>query len=200
MKIQFGTITSVEDACYTFLFGCVVFAISFFNIHHQSQFADAEESILRLRGLNITHISPLLYCDLPYDDCLCPVLLNKSDNSEMCITDIELVGSRILPLVSFFLQICLVRKLFSLNADHRCVVIYAIWIVSIFTCIGMTICIYWSSCYHISITFTLLLTGSILWFLSLYNMAVSSEGIPSSGNKIADVHSLGRNRKSNRAW
>jgi hypothetical protein len=202
MKIQFRTNTSLKDACYTFLFSCVVYAISFFNTHLQSLFGNAEESILSSRGLNVKHISPLLYCELPYDDCLCTVLLNKSDNSEKCFTDIQLMGSRILPIVSFFLQIYLVRKLISLNSNHCRVIIYTLSIVSIFTCIGMTICIFWSSCYHVSITFTLLLTSSILWILSFYNMLVSEERFRSCShcNKIAADHSSKRNNNPNRAW
>jgi hypothetical protein len=202
MRIQFGPITNLDDACCTFLFGSVVFAITCFNTHLHSLFGDAEVSILRSRGLNVTRISPILYCDLPYDDCLCPVLLNKSNISENCIAYYQLVSSRILPLVSFFLQIYLVRKLFSLNADHRRVVIYALWIISIFTCIGMRICIYWSSCYQLYITLTLYLTYGILWVLCAHNIGVNMERLPSfsHGNKVAGIHSLGRNNESNKAW
>jgi len=202
MKIQFRTYSTLKHLGYIFGFSCIVYAISCFNTYLLRHFGETEKSILDSRGLNVTHFTALLYCELPYDDCLCPVLLNKSDNSEKCITYVQLIGSRILTLVSFILQIYLVRKLFSLNSDCSRVFIYALSIVSIFTFIGMTISIYWSSCYHVSITYTLLLTGTSLWLLSFYSLSSTADCLPTSshGNQTVVIHISGKINNRNRAW
>jgi hypothetical protein len=198
MKIKYGTTLTSYHMLRAFFLGCVVFAIVWFNLSLQNLLGESQESILRSRGLNVTHTSTILYCDLPYDDCLCSVLLNKSDTSQNCITYVQLVESRILPLVSFFLQIFLVRELFSLSADRHRVFIYALWIASIFTFIGMTICIYWSSCYHVYITVTMYWTGASLCFLSVYNVLVNGDRVPfsSNPNQIIIAH---RSEKNNNA-
>jgi hypothetical protein len=183
MKIQFGTPLTSNHLFGTFVFGCVIFAINFFNLHLQSLLAESEESIINSRGLNVTHISPLLYCDLPYDDCLCSVLSNKSHTSEKCITYVQLVGTHILPFISFFSQICLIRELFSLSGDHRRVIIYALWIVSIFIYVGMTIGIYWSACYHLYITIALYWTGGSLCLLSCHNLKVGIDRMNSISSR-----------------
>jgi hypothetical protein len=203
MKIHFGTPLTDYHTTGAFLWGCAIFAIGWFNSHLQVSFGEAEESVLRSRGLNVTtHTAPMFYCDLPYDDCRCLVLLNKSENSEKCITDIQLVGSRILPLVSFFLQIFLVRELFPFSADCPRVISCALWTTSLLIFIGMTISIYWSSCYHAHITFTLLSTGVVLCCLSLLNLMVNDQRTSDSshGNRIVPVHRSERNHNASRAW
>jgi len=183
MKIQFGTPLTPKHIFGSVLLGFIILAIICFNLYLQNVLAESEESILHSRGLNMTHISPFLYCELPYDDCLCSILSNKSHISEKCITRIQLVGSRVLPFISFFLQICLVRELFSLSGDHRHVIIYALWIVSVFIFVGMTIGIHWSACYHVYITAALYSTGSSLWFLSLHNLLVNEDHTRSTSNR-----------------
>jgi len=150
----------------------------------------------------VTYSSSLFYCDLSYDDCLSPVLLNKSDTSKKCITNVQLVVSRILPLISFLLQIFLVRELFSLSGDHHHVVIYALWIASMIIFIGMIVTIYLSSFYHDYITIMLYWTGSLLILLSFHNMITGVERLPSSshGNKIVVIHRSKRNHNLTRAW
>jgi len=201
MKIHYGTILTTYYVFGAMLLGCVVFAIGCFNMYLQRLLGESEESILHSRGLNVTRGSEILYCFLPYDDCLCSVLSNKSNASENCITYDQLVGSRILPLVSFFLQIFLVRELFSLSGDHRIVAIFVLWIASILTFLGMIISIFWSSCYQAHISFTLFVTGEVWCGLSFHNMLYNAERIPSSrDNKIVPVYGSKRNDKVSRAW
>jgi hypothetical protein len=92
-----------------------------------------------------------------YEKCLCSVLLNKTKNSEKCITGIELQCSRFFPLLSFLLQICIAREHFTLSGDFNRRVIYIPWIASFFIFIGLVIGIYWDSCYHERICLALLL-------------------------------------------
>jgi membrane protein implicated in regulation of membrane protease activity len=183
MKIQFGTAMNTHSIVTTFFLGFFVFAINWFNSSLLASFGESEKSILHSRKLNSTHKPDILYCDLSYDDCLCSVLLNKSNTSANCIAYDELLVSRILPLISFFLQIFLVRELFSLITDRCRAIIYVLWIASIFTLISMTISIYWSSCYHVYITFILFLTSGLLLFLSLHNLLVNADRQRSSSNR-----------------
>jgi hypothetical protein len=202
MKIQFGTPLTTCHISRAFALGCVILAIISFNLYLQNLLAESEKSILHSRGLNVTHISPFLYCDLPYDDCLCSILSNKSHSSEKCITHIQLVGSRILPFISFFLQICLVRELFSLSGDHRRVIIYALWIVPLFIFVGMIIGIYWSACYHVYITTALYSIGGPLWFLSLLNLLITEDRMRSTSNRNQVIvhHRSETTHNESRSW
>jgi hypothetical protein len=184
-----------------FYVGCFLFAISYFNAYLHSLFGEVERSILHSRGLNVSKIPIIFYCDLPYDDCLCSVFLNSSNTSENCITDFQLVSSRILPLVSFLLQIFLVRELFSLSTDRRRIIICALWIASIFIFISMTISIHWSSCSHVYITSVLLLTCSLIWFLTIHNALVNGDRIPSSNrDRVVVTYRPENTTNPNKAW
>jgi hypothetical protein len=112
--------------------------------------------------------------------------------------------SRILPSISFFLQIYLVQRVFSLNLDCHRAFIYALYILSIFTFTSMIISIFWSSCYHGFITYGLLVTGGLLSVLSCYNfIRHDDERILTSsprGNKVVAVHTSGTNNKLKSAW
>lgn len=110
------------------------------------------------------------YCNLPFNDCLCSVISNKSDTSDKCITYAALVGSRILPMISFFLQIILVREIFSFSTDCPRIVIFTLWITSIFAFIGIPISIYWNDCFQVYITIILMFTGMLLSTLGIYIM------------------------------
>jgi hypothetical protein len=202
MKIQFGTPLTSNHLYGTFFFGCVIVAIIWFNLHLQSLLAKSEKSIIKSRGLNVTHISSLLYCDLPYDDCLCSVLSNKSNISEKCITYVQLEGSRILPFISFFAQICLIRELFSLSGNYRRVIIYVLWIVSILIFVGIKIGIYWSACYHVYITAALYLTGASLCLLSFHNLTVGTDRMDSisNHNQVIVPHRSEATNNESRSW
>jgi hypothetical protein len=182
MKIQFGTATSTSHTMIAIALGCIVFAISGVNVFIQTFLGESEKLILHSRGLKLAPTSEMLYCDLPYDDCLCSVLLKKFNTSENCITYEHLVVSRLLPLFSFFLQVYLVHVLFSLRVDRPRVIIYTLWMISIFIFIGMTISIYWSSCYHAYITLVLFSTGGLLFYLSLHNILYIVKDKHSSSN------------------
>jgi hypothetical protein len=202
MKIQFCTYPTKDHAVCIFGFGCLVFAIGCFNAYLLNLFGEIEKSVILSRGLNVTRTAPFFYCELPYDDCLCSVLLNKSENSKQCIIYVQLMGSRILPSISFFLQIYLVQKVFSLNSDCHRVFIYALHILSIFTSTSMIIVIFRSSCYHGFITYGLLLTGWLLFVLSCYNVVRHERRVLTSrphSNIVVAVHISWRNGNPNRA-
>ena len=200
IKIQVGTPTSSSHPLIPIALGCIVLAISWVNVFIQTFLGQSEKLILESRGLKLTPTSEMLYCDLPYDDCLCSVLLRKFNTSENCITYEHLVGSRLLPLFSFFLQVYLGRVLFSLSVDRPRVIIYTLWMVSIFIFIGMTISIYWSSCYHAYITLVLFLTGGLLFCFSLHNILyIVKDKHPSSSHKeIIITYKSEKNNNANK--
>jgi hypothetical protein len=202
MKIQFGTALTTHHIAGVTLSSCLVFAIGWFNGQLINRFSESQVSILRARGLNVTYKSPLFSCGLPYDDYLCSILLNKSYTSEKCITNVQLLVSRILLLISFIFQIFLIRELFSFSGDHRRVIIYTLWIVSIFIFVIMTIYIYWSSCFHAYINLILFLTGGSLCFLSMHNLLVNIDRMPSSSsnhNQAIITHRSEETDNENRA-
>ena len=44
--------------------------------------------------------------------------------------------------------------------------------ISLLTCIGITMTIHWSSCYHSYITYIIFTTGIALWLLTMHNAIV----------------------------
>jgi hypothetical protein len=150
----------------------------------------------------MTH-SPAVFCrDLRYDEGLCPVLSNKTHTSEECIINDDLELSRIYSLISFLLQIFLVWEFFSLSGNHRCIIVYTLWIVAILTFIGMTISIYWNRCYHPYISLTLFLTGGTLCYLSFHNVIVDSDRMNSISNRnqVTIPHRSETTNNENRCW
>jgi hypothetical protein len=201
MKIHFGNALTDQHIVGAVLLGCTLYGIGWFNMELISLLDESEESILHSRGLNVTRVSIVFNCYFPYDNCLCSNLSKKTNTSETCVTYNQLVGSRILPLISFFLQICLARQLFSLSGDYRHVIIFVLWIACIFTFIGMIISISWSSCYQAYISYTLFGTAGILFFLSFHNFMTITDGIRSSHDtKIVPVYGSKRNDKVSIGW
>jgi hypothetical protein len=202
MKIQFGTPMTTAHVMGTITCSCVCFTLCSLNSYLQFTFGHSENAILHSRRLNVTHVPTLFCCHLRYDDCLCPVLSNKTHTSEKCITSDDLAPRRIYSLISFLLQIFLVWEFFSLSGNYRCVIICTLWIVAIFTFIGMTISIYWNSCYHPYILPPLLFTGGLLFFLSFHNMVVGSDRARSISNRnqVIVPHRSETTNNESRSW
>jgi hypothetical protein len=201
IKIRYDTTLTEYQISRAVLLACVVVAITWLNLYLQNLVGESQESIVHSRKLNVTHITPFFYCDLPSDDCLCSVLSNISDTSEKCVTNVQIVTNRIIPLISFVLQILLVRELFSLNTDHRRVIIHTLWIASIIIFIVMTITIYLSSCYHVYTIITLYFTGGSLCILSCHNMVTDIQRMDPmlNRNTIGTVHKLEKTNHAGRS-
>jgi hypothetical protein len=183
MKIRFGTNTTTYHLFRPFLFGCILYANSWFQSDLQNLLGGCQKSIAHSRGLNVTRLPPLLTCGFSNEYCLCPVLLNTSNSSEKCITNVQLVASRILPLITYVLNILIVQELFSVSGDYRHVIIYTLWGTSIFIFTGITISIYWSSCSQAYITTIQAIIGTLLLApLSVYNLVNGIE----NQNSVSD--------------
>jgi hypothetical protein len=191
MKIRYGTNPTDYYTSRAFILGCVLCSLFVYQSVLQNLLGECQESLAHSRGLNITKFSRVLYCEFPSEYCLCPVSLNTSNSSEKCVTNVQLMVSRTLPLFSYFLHIILVRELFSLSGNHRRFIIYVLWVISIFIFTGITISIYWSSCSQAYIPLIQGFTGGLLAFLSVHNLLTSLEhqNSPSNHNRTDVVHS-----------
>ena len=202
IKIRFGTNPTNYYMFRALIFGCVLYSIFWYEASLQTLLGECQESIGHARGLNKTNIPRVLYCGFPNEDCLCPVSLNTSNSLEKCVSNFELVGSRILPLVSYFLHIILIRELFSLTGNRRRFIIYTLWTISIFIFTCITISIYWSSCFQAYINGIQSLTAGLLAFLSLHNLLTGSERQNSRANhnRTAIVHPSERINREKTFW
>ena len=92
--------------------------------------------------------------------------------------------------------------LFSFIGDQRYLVIYASWILSIFIFIGITISIYWCSCYHTYISYIIFVTASLLWSLSIRNVMIAHGCFVSRSNRtqVAVVSKLETDTKESKPW
>jgi hypothetical protein len=202
MKIRYGTNPTDYYTSRAFILGCVLYSIFWYESSLQYLFGECQESIAQSRGLNVTKIPTVLYCEFPNEYCLCPVSLNTSNSSETCITNVQLVVSRTLPLFSYFLHIILVRELFSLSGNHRRFIIYVLWVISIFIFTGITISIYWSSCSQVYLTGIQGFTAGLLTFLSFHNFinGLEYQDSRSNHNRADIVHSSERINREKTLW
>ena len=191
---------------WLFLLGALVFFNALLGAYLHIIFGIVEKSILPSRSITVTNSPNIFFCDLPYTICLCSHSTEKTSILNDCINHVQLVISRISPLLSHLIQIFLIQKLFSLHGDRRRVIVCALWIASLFTFIGITICIHWSSCYHSYISYTICVIGTfcgywqctISWwfvdmcFLSLtiiqLSLFLSQKQIIKAGNLYKSSH------------
>jgi hypothetical protein len=202
MRIKYGTPLTSRHAWRACYLGFLVYIVIISNGNLQSFIGEAEKSILESRNTTLTQRLPFLYCNLPFNDCLCSVVSNKSDTSDKCITYAVLVGSRILPMISFFLQIVLVRDIFSFSTDCPRIVIFTLWITSIFAFIGIPISIYWNDCFQVYITLILMFTGMLLSALGIYNVIIvhSYHVANLNRNQAVVVENSEKDNKGEKSW
>lgn len=170
IKVQYGTINS-DNACRALIFsyaGCAAVIISWFMVHPSS---NCTEPTVPSRISNLTSTpSDKPYCYLSFEKCLCSNLSNKINSSYNCVTDVELECSHMLTLLSFVLQICLIRELFTLNADYKCKLLRIIWTILFYTFVGLVIAIYSNNCYHNYITLFFYITCLLLLFFQVHDL------------------------------
>jgi hypothetical protein len=202
MKIRFGT-TTPDGWCRPMLFFFSGLAVLVLSIVLLQPSNECHKSSVHSQMSNLTSsIDDNTFRRLHYEKCLCSVLSNKTENSENCITDIELQCSRILPLVSFVLQICLLRAVFTLSADFNRKLIYIAWIAALFTFIGLAIGIYWSSCYQFYITVVLIWPRLPLGLLAVHDMTLATIHDEALRDEIfyTRLYRSERNRNEVKSW
>lgn len=202
MRMKYGTPLTSSHACKAFLLGFFLYNVILTNLNLQKFIGDSEKSILQSRNTTLTQRPTIFYCNIPFNDCLCSVISNKSDTSVECITYAVLVGSRILPKFSFFLQILLTREIFSFSTDCPRIVIFTLWITSIFAFIGISISIYWNDCFQAYIAIIVSFTGVVLSALGMYNMKIYLAHYDANlnRNQVAVVEKSEKDNKGEKSW
>jgi hypothetical protein len=174
MKIKFGTTpNNATRAAFVGLTLLIICHVCFTRIYDILD--NAHEALLQSSMSNLTSIKIRLPCDIPYDNCRCSVQLAKNVFLKDCLTDDFLLRSRIFPLVSFILQVCLIRDLFTFSGKYTHFVIYILWTTAVFIFVIISNGIYGSSCFHRRAMLLLQCTGGILFILSIHDLIRQNE-------------------------
>lgn len=116
IKFQFGKNGYADQR--VLILTLIVTSTSLMMIHLLNLFQNSRESIFSSFKPDETFSSMFLQCSIPYDGCRCSVLSNRTDNSIKCITDVEAMTGHVLPLVSYALQLYLIREFFSFKGSY----------------------------------------------------------------------------------
>ncbi|CAF2079882.1 unnamed protein product [Rotaria magnacalcarata] len=180
MQIKFGTTSS--NGIRSGLFASILFGFAYFTLEFQNLLDNSHGSILRSPMFNATSFKIGFFCGIPYDDCRCSVQSERNEHFEYCLTDNFLLGSRILPLVSFVIQIWVIRDLFSFSGQYVSFLVYVLWITSVFLFGIIANGIYQNSCFHRYINGFFCCTDIIMFSLVSYDVAISKDINRSSCN------------------
>lgn len=127
---------------------------------------------------NITNVNNLVLCKIPFDECRCSVLSNKSDKSIKCITDTQAMAGHILPLLLYVLQLYFIYKLVSITGKYSYILTDIFWIIVLFIFVVIAIDVQGSSCLHlytdIVVSFTGYLVGCFVLLLWAYSFSPDS--------------------------
>ncbi len=131
-------------------------------------YRNSRESLFPLPSRNITHISDQDRCDIPYDNCRCSVISNKSNESIKCITDIAAMAGHLLPLVSYALQIYGISTLFSFTGYYSQLLTDIFWIIALFVFVIIAIAVHGSSCLHYYTSLIIAVDGMLMTFFLVF--------------------------------
>ena len=121
------------------LYGIILLSVAGIQCRHLFILRGIQKSIFMHREGNMTDVSADMYINIPYEDCRCNVV-----SIESCLTDMRLKYTRILPLISFTLEIYILKDILSLKYYRRCFRnLY--WISSTFLFFCLLVFIYRSS-------------------------------------------------------
>ena len=183
MKVKFG-VSSNRSKAFNAVYAFVSPAVALFwcTFHMQLTLDDSHEALMRSSTSNVPSTWLGLFCGTPYDECLCSVQSTKNISLDGCVTDHFLLGSRICPLLSFILQIWLIRELFTITGKHSRFLVKSLWICAVFTFTVIANGIYRSSCFHRGISFFIYPAGGILFLLVVHDMRNNRFIVRSSSN------------------
>jgi hypothetical protein len=162
MKIKFGTTDSDEPRAL--LVGFFMVVVGFACRYLQLFRSWSHHAIVDSRLPNRTSNKLIIPCGFSYADYSCSVLSITPNISQHCLNDAGITGVRLLPLLLFVLELCVIHELFSLSDDCIRFFLYAIAIVSV-----ITVFIYHNSCAQFYITEFLFLMCGILFMLTMRN-------------------------------
>jgi hypothetical protein len=160
IKFRFGKNGYADRRAVILTF--IVAFTSLMMMHLENLFQNSRESIFPSSKPDETLSSILLQCTIPYDECRCSVLSNRSDSSIKCITDVEAMTGHVLPLVLYALQLYLIREFFSFKGSYGFIFtdIFRITAFGVFVTIATMA--HGSSCPHFYTCVTICSTGICL--------------------------------------
>ena len=191
MKIKFGVLSSDPNdaAILASAASTLTLLLSSHIIVSQFNLDYAHRTLSQSLMSNWTSSPMRTWCDISYDDCLCSVQLAKNTSLENCLTDRFLLGIRISALLSFILQIFLIRESFTLTDKHSRSVVYSLWTAAVFIFVAIANGVYHSSCFHRRINSFLYVTGMTLFMLVIYDIIKDRDTVrPTSTDYISVNH------------
>ena len=180
MKFQFGANGYTDRR--TFSLAIILFFISIFMVHLRNLFLSSRVSISPSAKSHKILPNVLFQCNTPYDQLRCSVSSNKTNSPMKCIADGEAMIGHILPLVSYALQLYLIREFFSFtgNYNHTLTEPYEVMVFVIFIMIATAVhessCSHFYTCVFISTT-GICLSGFIFYQFFDSNYRYSSRKV-----------------------
>ena len=156
----------------------VVFFLSHASLFLEMNIQASCNPLSSFSSQNMTHVNYLNTCIIPYDDCRCSVLSNKSNESIKCITDTAAIATRLLPLVSYILQIYGISTIFSFMGYYRNLLTDIFWLVALFIFVIIAICVYGSTCLHYYTSLAVALIGLSVGLYFIYLIKLSHKHKP----------------------
>jgi hypothetical protein len=180
MKVRFGTPDNGKSPALAL--GFLAFIIGYACCHFEIRLKWTHELIISSRPSNVTSTIFNLSCGLPYNDYHCSALLKTPNVSNYCLNDAEITSIRVLPLVSFVLQLITIYELFTLVEIRWRFYVHSLGIASALTFGVITLLFYHDSCAPTFTTSILFFTSDMLFILIILDMRAHDERRRAAGN------------------
>lgn len=131
-------------------------------VHFANQVDMCNQSVFSLSLIKILQNSSVLQCPISYDKCLCSVTSNRFNNSRDCINIVHEMIGRILPPLTFIMEIYIIYQLFSLTGTFSYVLRSLLWIIVFLVVAFITTVAYDNICLHLRIIYSVCLFAVIL--------------------------------------
>lgn len=150
----------------------------------KNEFLDARQSLFPLSTGNTTDTTNQYRCDVPFDDCRCSMLSNKSETSIKCITDAQAMNAHIIPLISYVVHLYIIYKCSSITGKYSRILTDLFWVIALAVFVVIAIAVHGSSCIHYYTTAVLSLSSVFLScaFLGAFAYAARQEVLDQQRN------------------
>jgi hypothetical protein len=180
MKIRFGTHDNGKSPAIAF--GFIAFIIGYACCHFEIRLKWTHDLIISSRLSNVTPAIFNMSCGLPYNDYHCSALSTILNASNTCLNHAQITSIRVLPLVSFVLQLITIYELFTLVEDSWRFYVHSLGIASALTFGVIILLFYHDSCAPAFTTIILFFTSDILCILTILDIRAHDERRRAAGN------------------
>ena len=112
------------------------------------EFLAARQSFFPVSSNNTTTTGKYYRCEVPFDDCRCSMISNKSDTTMKCITDGQAISAHIMPLISYVIQLFIIYKCVSITGKYSRILTDLFWITTLLVFVVIGIAVHGSDCVH----------------------------------------------------